>query len=156
MPKGMGSNVLAQNKKANHEYFIEETFECGMVLTGTEIKSIRKGRIQLKESFARIINAEVFLMNCHVSTFEQGNQFNHEPLRVRKLLLKNKEISKLIGLTKEQGYTLVPLKVYTKNGYAKLLLGLGKGKKNFDKRNDLKEKDAQRDIQRALRDKQKY
>lgn len=156
MPKGMGSNVLAQNKKANHDYFIEETYECGMVLTGTEIKSIRAGRIQLKESFARIINAEIFLMNAHVSPYDQGNQFNHEPLRVRKLLLKKKEIAKLIGLTKEKGYTLVPLKVYTKDGYAKLLLGLGKGKKNFDKRNDLKEKDAQRDIQRALRDKQKY
>lgn len=156
LPKGMGSNVLAQNKKANHDYFIEETYECGMVLTGTEIKSIRAGRIQLKESFARIINAEIFLMNAHVSPYDQGNQFNHEPLRVRKLLLKKKEIAKLIGLTKEKGYTLVPLKVYTKDGYAKLLLGLGKGKKNFDKRNDLKEKDAQRDIQRALRDKQKY
>lgn len=156
MPKGMGSNVLAQNKKASHDYFIEETYECGMVLTGTEIKSIRAGRIQLKESFARIINAEVLLMNAHISTFEQGNRFNHEPLRVRKLLLKKKEISKLIGLTKEKGYTLVPLKVYTKNGYAKLLLGLGKGKKNYDKRDDLKEKDAKRDVERALREKQKY
>lgn len=154
MPKGEGSS-LAQNKKANHDYFIEETYECGIVLQGTEIKSARRGKVQLKDSFARIINGEVFLMNAHISHFEEGNRFNHDPLRVRKLLLHNKQIMKLVGLTKEQGYTLVPLKMYLKNGFAKVLLGLAKGKKDYDKRETLKTKDANRDIQRALRDRQK-
>jgi SsrA-binding protein len=154
MPKGEGK-VIAQNKKAYHDYFIEETYETGMVLQGTEIKSIRAGKVQLKESFARVMNGEVFLHNMHISPYEQGNRFNHEPLRTRKLLLTNKEISKLIGYVKEEGYTLVPLKIYLKNGYAKLLLGLGKGKKNYDKREDLKKKEAGRDIERAFRERQK-
>ena len=154
MPRGEG-NMLAQNKKANHDYFIEETYECGIVLQGTEIKSARRGRVQLKDSFARIINGEIFLMNAHISHFEEGNRFNHDPLRVRKLLLHNKQIMKLLGLTKEQGYTLVPLKMYLKNGFAKVLIGLAKGKKDYDKRETLKTKDANRDIERALRDRQK-
>lgn len=154
MPRGEGK-MVAQNKKANHDYFIEETFECGIVLQGTEIKSARRGKVQLKDSFARIINGEVFLMNAHISHFEEGNRFNHEPLRVRKLLLHKKQIMKLLGLTKEQGYTLVPLKMYLKNGFAKVLIGLAKGKKDYDKRETLKTKDANRDIERALRDRQK-
>ncbi|MDF2536689.1 MAG: single-stranded DNA-binding protein [Bacillales bacterium] len=154
MPRGEGS-MVAQNKKANHDYFIEETFECGIVLQGTEIKSARRGKVQLKDSFARIINGEIFLMNAHISHFEEGNRFNHEPLRVRKLLLHKKQIMKLLGLTKEQGYTLVPLKMYLKNGFAKVLIGLAKGKKDYDKRETLKTKDANRDIERALRDRQK-
>ncbi|MCH1625748.1 SsrA-binding protein SmpB [Fredinandcohnia quinoae] len=154
MPKGIGK-VIAQNKKANHDYFIEETYETGIVLQGTEIKSLRNGRANLKDSYARVHNGEMFLYNLHISPYEQGNRYNHDPLRTRKLLMHKKEISKLIGLTKEEGYALVPIKIYLKNGYAKLLLGLGKGKKKYDKRQDLKEKEAKRDIERAFRDRQK-
>nr|WP_160549800.1 SsrA-binding protein SmpB [Robertmurraya korlensis] len=147
--------VVAQNKKANHDYFIEETYEAGMVLQGTEIKSIRNGRINLKDSYARIQNGEIYLLNAHISPYEQGNRYNHDPLRQRKLLLHKREIDKLLGETKEAGYALVPLKVYLKNGYAKILIGLGKGKKNYDKREDLKKKEAKRDIERAFRERQK-
>lgn len=155
MAQKKDSGVIAQNKKAGHDYHIEETFEAGIILQGTEIKSIRAGRIQIKDAFARILNGELFLINAHISTYEQGNRYNHDPLRTRKLLLHKKEITKLIGATKEKGYALVPLKVYIKNGFAKVLIGLGKGKKNFDKREDLKKKDAKREIERAFRDKQK-
>jgi SsrA-binding protein len=151
MPKGEGK-VIAQNRKANHDFFIEETYESGLVLKGTEIKSIRAGRVNLKDAFARIHNGEVFIHNMHISPYEQGNRFNHDPLRNRKLLLHRKEISKLIGLTQQQGYSLVPLKMYIKNGVAKLLIGLGKGKKKYDKRDDLKQKQAKRDIERAMKD----
>lgn len=154
MPKGTGK-VVAQNRKANHDYFIEETFEAGMVLQGTEIKSIRAGRANIKDSFARVQNGEVFVHNMHISPYEQGNRYNHDPLRTRKLLLHKKQIDQLIGFTKEQGYTLVPLKIYLKNGYAKLLLGVGRGKKKYDKREDLKKKAAKREIERAFRDQQK-
>jgi len=154
MPKGEGKQV-AQNKKAYHDYFIEETFEAGIVLQGTEIKSIRAGKVNLKDSFARVQKGEVFLHNMHISPYEQGNRFNHDPVRTRKLLLHRKEINKLIGETKEQGYALVPLKLYLKNGYAKILLGLARGKKKYDKREDLKKKEAKRDIERAFRERQK-
>lgn len=154
MPKGAGK-VIAQNKKAYHDYFIEETYEAGMVLQGTEIKSIRAGKVNIKDAYARIVSGEVFVVGMHVSPYEQGNRYNHDPLRTRKLLLSKKEIEKLIGTTKETGYTLVPLKIYLKNGFAKLLLGIGKGKKNYDKREDLKRKEAKRDIERAFRDRQK-
>lgn len=154
MPKGEGK-VVAQNKKAYHDYFIEDTYEAGIVLQGTEIKSIRNGRANLKDSFARVQNGEVFLHNMHISPYEQGNRYNHDPLRTRKLLLHKKEILKLIGYTKESGYSLIPLKIYLKNGFAKILLGLGKGKKKYDKREDLKKKEAKRDIERAFRDRQK-
>lgn len=154
MPKGSGK-VVAQNKKANHDYSIEETYETGIVLQGTEIKAIRAGRVNLKDAFARVQQGEVFLHNMHISPYEQGNRYNHEPLRTRKLLLHRTEISKLIGLTKEEGYALVPLKVYLKNGFAKVLLGLGKGKKKYDKREDLKKKEAKREVERAFRDRQK-
>ncbi|KGA97587.1 single-stranded DNA-binding protein [Alkalihalobacillus alcalophilus ATCC 27647 = CGMCC 1.3604] len=149
------SKIIAQNKKANHDYFIEETFEAGMVLQGTEIKSIRAGRMNLKDSFARVSNGEVYLHNAHISEYEQGNRYNHDPVRARKLLLKKKQIDMLIGSTKQQGYSIVPLKVYIKNGYAKVLIGLAKGKKNFDKRETLKRKDAKREVERALRERQK-
>ncbi|MCX7570144.1 SsrA-binding protein SmpB [Tumebacillus sp. DT12] len=148
--------VLAQNKKASHDYFIEETVEAGIVLTGTEIKSIRQGRANLKDSFARIINGEAFLWNMHISPYEQGNRHNVDPVRTRKLLLHKVQIMKLMGHVKEKGYALVPLKMYIKNGYCKVLIGLAKGKKNYDKRQDLAKKDAQREIQRALRERQKY
>ncbi|ADC49111.1 MULTISPECIES: SsrA-binding protein SmpB [Alkalihalophilus] len=149
---GTEGKVIAQNKKARHDYFIEETYEAGMVLQGTEIKSMRAGRMNLKDSFARIKNGEVYLHNAHISEYEQGNRYNHEPERARKLLLHKKQINQLIGLTKQQGYSLVPLKVYIKNGYAKILIGLAKGKKNFDKRETLKRKDAKREVERALKD----
>ncbi|WP_186580960.1 SsrA-binding protein SmpB [Aquibacillus kalidii] len=151
MPKGQGK-VIAQNRKANHDFFIEETYEAGLVLKGTEIKSIRAGRVNLKDSFARIDRGEVYLMNMHVSPYEQGNRFNHDPTRTRKLLLHRKEIDKLIGETQQAGYSLVPLKMYIKNGVAKILIGLGKGKKKYDKREDLKQKQAKRDIDRAIKD----
>lgn len=147
--------LVAQNRKANHDYFIEETYEAGIVLQGTEIKAIRAGRVNLKDSFARIQNGEVFIHNMHISPYEHGNRYNHDPIRTRKLLLHRKQISKLIGDTKEAGYTLVPLKLYLKNGFAKMLIGLGKGKKQYDKREDLKRKEAKRDIERAFRDRQK-
>ncbi|MET1181328.1 SsrA-binding protein SmpB [Peribacillus simplex] len=154
MPKGSGKQ-LAQNKKAYHDFFIEQTFEAGIVLKGTEIKAIRAARVNLKDAFAKIENGEIYLHNMHVSPYEQGNQFNHDPLRTRKLLLHKKEINKLIGETKETGYTIVPLKMYLKNGFAKVLIGLGKGKKQYDKRDDLKKKEAKRDIERAFRERQK-
>lgn len=154
MPKGVGKTV-AQNKKAYHDYFIEETYEAGIVLQGTEIKSIRAGKVQLKDSYARIHNGEMFLYSVHISPYEQGNRYNHDPLRTRKLLLHKREIMKLLGETKEAGFALVPLKMYLKNGYAKVLIGLAKGKKKYDKREDLKQKEAKRDIERAFRDRQK-
>ncbi|HHW36083.1 MAG TPA: SsrA-binding protein SmpB [Bacillales bacterium] len=154
MPKGVGK-VIAQNKKAYHDYFIEDTYEAGIVLQGTEIKAIRAGRVNLKDSYARVEKGELFLHNMHISPYEQGNRYNHDPLRTRKLLLHKKEIAKLLGITKEQGYSLVPLKIYLKNGYAKVLIGLAKGKKNYDKREDLKQKEAKRDIERAFRERQK-
>ncbi|MGG3449760.1 MULTISPECIES: SsrA-binding protein SmpB [Bacillaceae] len=154
MPKGEGK-VIAQNKKARHDYFIEETYEAGMVLLGTEIKAIRAGRVNLKDSFARIRNGELFVHNMHVSPYEQGNIHNHDPIRTRKLLLHRKQINTLIGETKEAGYSIVPLKIYLKDGYAKMLIGLAKGKKKYDKREDLKQKEAKRDIERVFRDRQK-
>ncbi|KGP72008.1 SsrA-binding protein SmpB [Pontibacillus yanchengensis] len=150
MPKGQGK-VVAQNRKANHDFYIEDTFEAGIVLKGTEIKSIRAGRVNMKEAFARVDKGEVFIHNMHISAYEQGNQFNHEPTRMRKLLLHRKEIDRLIGETQQQGYSLVPLKMYIKNGVAKVLIGLGKGKKKYDKREDLKRKQAKRDIDRAIK-----
>ncbi|CAM3699430.1 SsrA-binding protein SmpB [Marinicrinis lubricantis] len=156
MGKKNNDKPLAQNRKASHDYFIEDTYEAGMVLTGTEIKSLRTGKANLNDSFATIRNGEAFLHNMHVSPFENGNRFNPtDPTRTRKLLLKKSEIAKLIGATKQQGYTLVPLKVYVRNGYAKLLLGLGRGKKQYDKRETAAKRDAQRDIQRALKERQK-
>ncbi|AWE08596.1 SsrA-binding protein [Lysinibacillus sp. 2017] len=153
MAKGTGK-VLAQNKKANHDYFIEETIEAGMVLTGTEIKSVRDAHVQLKESYVSIRDGEAWIRNMHISPFDQGNRFNHDPLRERKLLLHKKQISELIGAVKRDGYTIVPLKIYIKDGYAKLLIGLAKGKKDYDKRNDLKKKEAKRDMERAFKDRQ--
>lgn len=150
MAKGAGK-VLAQNKKAGHDYFIEETIEAGMVLTGTEIKSIRTGKVQLKDSYVGVRDGEAWIYNMHVSPFEQGNRFNHDPLRSRKLLLHKKQIGELVGSVKRDGYTIVPLKMYIKDGYAKLLIGIGKGKKDYDKRDDLRKKEAKRDIERAFK-----
>jgi SsrA-binding protein len=147
---------LAINRRASHDYFIEDTYEAGLVLSGTEIKSVRGGKANLSDSFATIRQAEAWVHNLHISPFVQGNINNpNDPTRARKLLLHRQEISKLIGKSKQEGYTLVPLKVYIKNGYAKLLIGLGRGKKQYDKRESAAKRDATRDIQRALRQKQK-
>ncbi|ATP41707.1 SsrA-binding protein [Solibacillus sp. R5-41] len=154
MAKGAGK-VIAQNKKANHDYFIEETIEAGMVLTGTEIKSVRASKVQLKDSYVRLRNGEAWIINMHVSPFDQGNRFNHDPLRERKLLLHKKQIGQLVGAVKRDGYTIVPLKMYIKDGYAKLLIGTGKGKKDYDKRNDMRKKEAKRDMERVFKDRQR-
>src|SRR5690625_3312356 len=146
---------IAQNRKASHDYFIEDTYEAGLVLKGTEIKSIRAGRVNITDAHARIINGEAQIINMHIAPYEQGNRFNHDPTRTRKLLLHRHEIDKLMGLTQRQGYTLVPLKLYIKKGYAKLLIGLGKGKQRHDKREALKQKQMKRDIDRALKDMQR-
>lgn len=156
MAKRGDEKILAQNKKASFDYFIEETYEAGLVLTGTEIKSVRAGKANLLDSFATIRNGEAFLHNMHISPFEQGNRHNpSDPTRARKLLLKKAEIDKLLGAVKRDGYTLVPLKVYCRNGYAKILIGLGRGKKQFDKRDVAAKRDSDREIQRALRERQK-
>ncbi|MFF5995221.1 SsrA-binding protein SmpB [Lysinibacillus sp. KU-BSD001] len=151
MAKGQGK-VLAQNKKASHDYFIEETIEAGMVLTGTEIKSVRASKVQLKDSYVRVRNGEAWICNMHISPFDQGNRFNHEPLRDRKLLLHKKQIGELVGAVKRDGYTIVPLKMYIKDGYAKLLIGIAKGKKDYDKRDDMRKKEAKREMERAFKD----
>ena len=151
MPKGEGK-LLAQNRKARFDYTILDTVEAGIVLKGTEIKSIRAARINLKDGFARVRNGEMFLHNVHISPYDQGNQFNHDPLRTRKLLMHKKQIVRLENEMKGSGNTLVPLKVYIKDGYAKVLIGVAKGKKNYDKREDLKRKDQKRDLARSLRE----
>ncbi|CAH1215624.1 SsrA-binding protein [Paenibacillus plantiphilus] len=156
MGKKSDGKQLAQNKKASHDYFIEDTYEAGIVLMGTEIKALRTGKANISDAFATIRNGEMFIHNMHISPFEQGNRHNPtDPTRTRKLLLHKEQIHKLLGLSKQDGYAIVPLKIYVKNGYAKLLIGLGKGKKQYDKRESAAKKDAQRDIQRALREKQK-
>ncbi len=147
----MGKKIISTNRKAFHEYHIFDKFNAGMVLTGTEIKSIRKGAINLKDSFVKIDDAEVFLYNCHISPYEQGNRYNHEEKRTRKLLLNKKEIDKLIGRIKKDGYAIVPLEVYLENGWAKIEIALAKGKKLYDKRDDLAKKAQARDIDRAVK-----
>lgn len=144
-------NLIAQNKKARHNYFVEDTYEAGLVLTGTEIKSIRARGVQIVDAFVRIKDGEAWVHNMHIAEFKGGNRFNHPPDRTRKLLLHKKEISKLTGSTQQAGYSLIPLKIYLKDGYAKLLIGVCKGKKHYDKRQDLKEKDAKRAIEKALK-----
>ena len=148
-----GTKTLATNRKARHEYFIEETYECGIELKGTEVKSIRQGKVNLTDGYASVDNSEVFIKQVHISPYEQGNRFNVDPLGVRKLLLHKHEIRKLIGATTVKGYSLIPLSMYLKNGKVKLELALAKGKKLHDKRQDLAKKDAQRTIERELRGK---
>jgi len=149
--KRTDENLIAQNKKARHDYFVEETYEAGLVLTGTEIKSVRARTVQIVDAYVQIKDGEAWVHNMHIAEFKGGNRFNHVPDRSRKLLLHKKEISKLIGASGQAGYSLIPLKVYLKGGYAKLLVGVCKGKKNYDKRQDLKAKDAKRDIEKALK-----
>ena len=144
--------VVANNKKARHDYFIEETYEAGITLTGTEIKSVRQGRVSLKESYARIEKEEVILYGMNISPYEQGNRFNTEPLRPRKLLLHKREIRKLIGYTTLKGLTLVPLTMYiNEDGRAKLEIAVARGKKNYDKREDMAKKDAARKMDQAMK-----
>ena len=142
---------LAQNKKARHDYNILETVEAGIVLTGTEIKSVREGRVTLKDGFAQIKNDEAWLENVHISEYTAGNRFNHDPLRRRKLLLHKKQIVQLGQKTSAKGVTLVPLKVYLKNGFAKVLIGVATGKHEYDKRETIKRRDKEREIQRTLK-----
>lgn len=143
--------VVASNRKAFHEYHIFETYTAGVVLTGTEIKSIRKGSINLKDSFAKISDMEIWLHNCHISPYEQGNRYNHESDRVRKLLLNKGEILKMLGKIKKENYAIVPLEMYLQNGWAKIDIALAKGKKLYDKREDLAKKTVNRDMQRAMK-----
>ncbi|MDY6267419.1 MAG: SsrA-binding protein SmpB [Selenomonadaceae bacterium] len=157
----MGKNnipvkIVCENRKARHDYFIHEAYEAGIELQGTEVKSLRAGKANLKDSFATIQNGEIYLENMHISPFEQGNIFNHDPLRKRKLLMHKSEIMKLFGETRQKGYTLVPLKIYFKHGRAKLELALASGKHNYDKREDLKKKADKREVERALKDRQRY
>ncbi len=148
----METKLLAQNKKARHDYFIEETYECGIELVGTEVKSLRAGQVNLKDSYASVTNGEVFVKQMHVSPYEKGNIFNRDPMRVRKLLLHKAEIRKLIGKTKEAGYALIPLKVYLKGPRIKLELALARGKKNYDKRAAEAERAAKRSIDRHMKE----
>ena len=144
-------NIEINNRKAKFDYEFLETYVCGIVLFGTEIKSIRKGAINLKDSFCKVENNEVFLYNCHISPYEQGNRFNHDPERVRKLLLQKKEILKMFGKIKKENYTVVPLEVFLTKGKAKVEIALCKGKKLYDKREDLAKKTQNRDIERHLK-----
>lgn len=144
--------TVAQNKKARHEYFIEETYEAGIELTGTEVKSIRQGRVNIRDSYAYIKNSEVFVSGMHISPYEQGNIFNQDPLRDRKLLLHRYEINKLIGYTQQKGLTLIPTQVYFIKGRVKVELGVARGKKLFDKRRDIADRDAKREIDRRVKE----
>ena len=143
--------TVAQNKKARHDYFVLETYEAGIELFGTEVKSIRKGRLNLKDSWCSIDKGEIYVNGMHISPYEQGNIFNRDPMRVRKLLMHKREINRLYGTIKQQGLTLVPLSVYFLKGRAKLEIGLCKGKKNYDKRETMAQRDAKRDMERAMK-----
>jgi SsrA-binding protein len=143
--------VVAKNRKARHEFHIDEVFEAGLVLTGTEVKSLRGGKGSIAEAYVQPIKGELYLSGCHIQPYEQGNVHNVDPVRVRKLLLHKHEIEKLIGAVSRKGYTIVPLQIYFKNGRAKAEIGLARGKKLFDKRQDIKERDQKRDIDRAIR-----
>ena len=144
------NRTVAQNKKAYHDYFVEETYEAGLELFGTEVKSVRQGKINLKDSWCNIIKGEIFVNGMHISPYDHGNIFNRDPLRPKKLLMHKKEILKLFGLTKQQGYAIIPLQVYFTKGKAKLLIGLCKGKKLYDKREDAAKKSANREIERNM------
>lgn len=148
-----GIKLVANNKKAYHDYFIDETYECGIELFGTEVKSIRMGKCSIKESFVRINRNEVFVHGMHINPYERGNLFNRDPLRSRKLLMHRSEIDKLEGKIREKGYTLVPLRVYLKNSLVKVEIGLARGKKNYDKRDDIAKKDQKREVEREFKQK---
>ncbi len=147
----MGEKVIAQNKKAWHDYFIEDKYEAGVALVGTEVKSCRMGRLNLRDSYVQIKNGEAFVQNLHISPYEKGNIFNTDPLRVRKLLLHKREIAKLLGLSAQKGFTLIPLRMYLKAGKVKLEIGVCRGKHTYDKRHDLKEKTVKREMERQIK-----
>ncbi|ACB85561.1 SsrA-binding protein SmpB [Natranaerobius thermophilus JW/NM-WN-LF] len=148
--------VLARNRKAEHEFFIEERYEAGIELKGTEVKSCKNRSVNLKDGFAKIEKGEIFLYNVHISHYNEGNQFNHEPTRTRKLLLHKREIKRLLGLTQQRRYTLIPLTFYVKDGIIKVELALAKGKQKHDKRESIKRKTMEREMEKALKEKQKY
>ena len=150
MKKNDSENIIASNPKARHDYFIDDTIECGIELVGTEVKSVRLGKVNMKDSYALIKNGELFVLGMHISPYEQGNIFNKDPLRTRKLLAHKKEIQKLIGMVKQKGVTLVPLSLYWVKNKIKLEIGIARGKKLYDKRQDIAKKDAERRIQRYL------
>ena len=156
MARKKNSNSLAENRKARHDYFVEETIEAGIALVGTEVKSIRAGKCNLKESYADVDNGEITIKGMHISPYEQGNIFNVDPLRERKLLLHKEQIARFAGLVSQQGFTLVPLSLYLKNGKVKVALGLCRGKKNYDKRDSMLEKAHKRDIERQLKNSTRY
>ena len=151
MPVHKGIKIAAQNRKARHDYFIEDTYECGIVLVGTEVKSIRKGSLNLKDSYAQVKKGELYLYGMHVSPYEQGNIYNHDPFRTRKLLAHAREIRKLNALSQADGYSLIPLSVYFKDGKVKVELAVAKGKKLYDKRASIAERDADRDMDRNIK-----
>ena len=155
MPHQQGTKTIAQNRKAFHDYFVEEKVECGIALFGTEVKSIRQGKVNLKESWAQIRKGEVWVEGMHISPYEQGNIFNPDPMRPKKLLLHRNEIRKLDGQVMKQGFTLIPLEMYLKDGRVKVMLGLCKGKQLHDKRDSIARKDSDREIRRALKERQK-
>jgi SsrA-binding protein len=149
--QGDGVKIITINRRARHDYFIEETIEAGLVLTGSEVKSLRAGKAQLKDSHARIERGEAWLANAHISEYNPAAQFGHEPVRKRKLLLHAREIDRLTGKVKEKGLTLIPLRMYFKNGRAKVELGVARGKKQYDKRETIKERETDREVDRAMR-----
>lgn len=142
---------ICQNRRARHEYFIEETYEAGIVLVGTEVKSLREGRANLQDAYAKVERGEAWLLGCHINPFEHGNRFNHDPVRVRKLLLHKREVAELAARSLEKGLALVPLRLYWVKGRAKLELGVARGKKMYDKREHIKERDVKRELARVLR-----
>jgi SsrA-binding protein len=151
--KETGEKPVATNRKAFHDYFIEERYEAGIMLQGTEVKSLREGRVNLQDSYASVRGNDVFLHQCHISPYSHGNIMNHDPTRVRKLLLHKAEIHKLLGKTQQKGLTLIPLRIYfSKRGYAKVELGLAKGKKLYDRRETIKSREAGREVQRAIKE----
>ena len=153
MPKSKGVKVLAQNKKAFHEYFVEDKYECGIVLVGTEVKSIRAGRVNLKDSYVKIKRGEAFVIGMHISPYEKGNIFNRDPFRERKLLLHKAELRRLARASQEQGFSIIPLSMYLKDGLVKMEIATAKGKKLYDKRESLAKRDAEREMERKLREK---
>lgn len=152
MPGKESTKTIASNKKAYHDYFVEDSYEAGIELFGTEVKSLRQGRVNLKDSWCSINKGEIFINACHISTYEQGNIFNKDPMRVRKLLMHKREIEKLYGTIKQDGYSLIPISLYFKGSKVKVQVGLCKGKKLYDKRAAIAEKSAKRDIQRSIKE----
>lgn len=152
MAKKQLDNTIAQNKKAFHDYFVIESFEAGIELCGTEVKSLRAGRVNLKDSWCTVEDGEMWVKGMHISPYEQGNIFNRDPMRVRRLLMHKREILKLYGTVKQEGYSLIPLSLYFKGSHVKMKLGLCKGKKLYDKRDDMAQRQAKRDIERAVKE----